>query len=75
MSCRKRVTDNAANMAKMRRHLEENLSRDLLTYGCSAHLLNLSAKDVEITEALDRIQRDNVIISYTVEVWKCYKQI
>ena len=42
------VTDNAANMTKMRRHLEENISRDVLTYGCSAQLLNLLAQEVQI---------------------------
>ena len=55
------VTDNAANMAKMRRHLEENISRDLLTYGCSANLLNLLAKDVEIPEVKEQVIR---IIKY-----------
>ena len=51
------VTDNAANMAKMRRHLEENISRDILTYGCSAHLLNLLAQDVEIPEVKEQVVR------------------
>ena len=45
----------------MRRHLEENISRDLLTYGCSAHLLNLLAKDVEIPEVKEQVVR---IIKY-----------
>ena len=37
------VTDNAANMVKMRRELE---TEDLvLTYGCRSHLLNLLAHD------------------------------
>lgn len=45
------VTDNAANMAKMREELaistEPGMS-DILTYGCSAHICNLLAKDIDI---------------------------
>jgi len=37
------VTDTAAYVAKMRQECQED--RDLVTYGCSAHLLNLQAKD------------------------------
>lgn len=39
------VTDNAYNMAKMRNDLKKS---DIITYGCSAHLLNLLSKDFEI---------------------------
>ena len=49
------VTDNAANMAKMRRQLEENISGNLLTYGCSAHLLNLLAQDVQIPDVKEQV--------------------
>lgn len=46
------VTDNAANVAKMRSELEkmENEDPDLnvIAYGCAAHLLNLLAKDLDI---------------------------
>ena len=49
------VTDNAANMAKMRRQLEENISSDLLTYGSSAHLLNLLGQDVQIPEVREQV--------------------
>lgn len=43
------VTDNAANVAKMRTKLEESEThKGLITYGCSAHLLNLLAHDLEI---------------------------
>lgn len=41
------VTDNAAYMVKMRRQLM-NSDLDILTYGCSAHYLNLLAKDVQL---------------------------
>ena len=39
------VTDNASNMCKMRRQL--HTEDFILTYGCSAHLLNLLVKDLE----------------------------
>lgn len=44
------VTDNAANVAKMRKLLEESSEPEhtVLTYGCAAHLLNLLAHDLEI---------------------------
>ena len=44
------VTDNAANVTKMRKLLEESCEPEhtILTYGCSAHLLNLLAHDLEI---------------------------
>lgn len=43
------VTDNAANVTKMRRDLFEELDRkDIITYGCSAHMLNLLAHDIEV---------------------------
>ena len=42
------MTDKAAaNVAKMRSKLGET-NKDLITYGCSAHLLNLLAHDLEI---------------------------
>lgn len=44
------VTDNAANMSKMRRNLvmcEKLQKNQIITYGCSAHLLNLLAHDIE----------------------------
>lgn len=41
------VTDNAANMAKMRRELGKKDDK-LIAYGCSAHLLNLLAQDLQI---------------------------
>ncbi len=43
------VTDNAANMSKMRSELAKmDNSPDVITYGCSAHILNLLAHDIEI---------------------------
>ncbi|XP_069586836.1 uncharacterized protein [Ranitomeya imitator] len=46
------VTDNAANVSKMRRDLEEQggNTKLLITYGCSAHLLHLLAKDLSVPE-------------------------
>ncbi|XP_053163610.1 uncharacterized protein LOC128350053 [Hemicordylus capensis] len=45
------VTDNAANVSKMRRNLEEQEGNTkLITYGCSAHLLHLLAKDLSVPE-------------------------
>lgn len=51
--CRVRsfVTDNAANTRKMREQLakcEELGMPDIITYGRSAHILNLLAHDIEI---------------------------
>ena len=51
------VTDNASNMAKMRRELQT--SEYTITYGCSAHLLNLFAKDTEDSELKDKIVHIN----------------
>lgn len=44
------VTDNAANMSKMRRNLvmsEKLQNKQIITYRCSAHMLNLLAHDIE----------------------------
>ncbi|KAJ8035218.1 putative AC transposase [Holothuria leucospilota] len=49
------VTDNAANVAAMRRKMEDDDERDLVTYGCSAHLLNLLAHDLEVPNVKDQI--------------------
>ncbi|XP_029655938.1 uncharacterized protein LOC115229781 [Octopus sinensis] len=43
------VTDNAANMTKMRRIMMED-GNEIITYGCSAHYLNLLVKDVEVAD-------------------------
>lgn len=39
------VTDNAANMNRMRTDLTAE-DADILTYGCSAHIANLLAQDI-----------------------------
>ncbi|CAM2100026.1 unnamed protein product [Caretta caretta] len=46
------VTDNAANVSKMRRNYfeESEESPKLITYGCSAHLMHLLAKDFSVSE-------------------------
>ena len=48
------VTDNAANMTKMRRQLAED-NELIISYGCSAHILNLLAKDVEISGVKEHV--------------------
>ncbi|XP_050707111.1 uncharacterized protein LOC126992417 [Eriocheir sinensis] len=42
------VTDNAANVVKMKSELLKDDEYNLISYGCSAHILNLLAKDLEI---------------------------
>lgn len=45
------VTDNASNMSKMRKEIatSEKVGKvDILIYGCSAHILNLLAQDIQI---------------------------
>lgn len=58
------VSDNAANMSKMRQQLQnqDNENDDntdvvpnIITYGCSAHILNLLAKDFDIPEASSHV--------------------
>lgn len=51
------VTDNAANMAKMREELAKGDIEDVITYGCSAHLLNLLAHDLEIAGIKEHIKQ------------------
>ena len=52
------VTDNAANVTKMRRDLFEELDRkDIITYGCSAHILNLLAHDIEVPGIKSNIKK------------------
>jgi len=58
------VTDNAANMHKMREQLarsDELGMPDIITYGCSAHILNLLAHDIEIPGIKSNIKK---IIKY-----------
>lgn len=53
------VTDNAANMSKMREELAktEECGLDIITYGCSAHILNLFAHDIDIPEIKEHIKK------------------
>lgn len=56
------VTDNAANMARMRLQIQEKTDDvNVITYGCSAHLLNLLAKDLNVEGVMNNIVR---IIKY-----------
>lgn len=41
------VTDNTGNVKKMREELAKSEDFDIIYYGCSAHILNLLAKDIE----------------------------
>ena len=52
------VTENASNMVKMRRQLtsdSDTTDTNIISYGCSAHYLNLLAKDIEIPGVKERI--------------------
>lgn len=51
------VTDNAANMARMRKNIEEITHSQIITCGCSAHILHLLSKDLEITDIKEHIVR------------------
>lgn len=55
------VTDNAANVQKMREKLATDVDIDVIQYGCSAHILNLLAKDIENSATTDSILK---IIKY-----------
>ena len=49
------VTDNAANMLKMRNNLADDSESNIVSYGCSAHYLNLLVKDVKVSEVKEHI--------------------
>ena len=52
------VTDNGSNMVKMRRQVasdSHDTDTNIISYGCSAHYLNLLAKDVEIPSVKEHI--------------------
>lgn len=57
LNCKVRsvVTDNAANVAKMRLQLEGYENLDVITYGCSAHVLNLLANDFQFLNVKEHI--------------------
>lgn len=48
------VSDNAANMVKMRKNLNMD-HEEIIFYGCSAHILNLLARDVKISGIKDHV--------------------
>ena len=49
------LIENASNMVKMRQQLAEDSDADIISYGCSAHYLNLLAKNVEISGVKEHI--------------------
>ncbi|KAJ8980492.1 hypothetical protein NQ317_000607 [Molorchus minor] len=50
------ITDNAANVARMRLQMQEKTDDVIvITYACSAHLLNLLAKDLNIEGVMNNI--------------------
>lgn len=55
------VTDNAANMTKMRNEMENTDANNtehyfpVLTFGCSAHVLNLLAKDLQLPDVVEHV--------------------
>ena len=50
------VTDNAANVTKMRQDLRKlEGHRNLIAYGCTAHILNLLAHDLEIPHVKEHV--------------------
>lgn len=50
------VTDNAANMVLMRKYVSKSINK-IISYGCSAHFLNLLAKDFENPAATKYVER------------------
>lgn len=76
------VTDNAANMAKMREELAQideigavnNNVRDIITYGCSAHILNLLAHDLEVNSIKSNIKQVIKYFRNSHKIGAKYKQ-
>ena len=74
------VTDNAANMIRMRKLV--SAGRDIVQYGCSAHQLNLLAKDLGLTRVTNSIveiakffrnthlPNNSIQVAQAVEAWK-----
>ena len=48
------VTDNAANVNAMRNKITQ--SSNVVTYGCSAHILNLLAQDLEVPNVKEQVK-------------------
>lgn len=51
------VTDNAANVTKMRLLLQSRTDLNVITYGCSAHVLNLLANDFQYSSIKEQIMK------------------
>lgn len=51
------VTDNAANVTKMRLLLQNRTDLNVITYGCSAHVLNLLANDFQYSSMKEQIMK------------------
>ncbi|KAL4154529.1 hypothetical protein QTP88_000387 [Uroleucon formosanum] len=76
------VTDNAANMAKMREELAQideigavnNNVCDIITYGCSAHILNLLAHDLEVDSIKSNIKQVIKYFRNSHKIGAKYKQ-
>lgn len=51
------VTDNAANVSKMRSLISENTDFNIIAYGCSAHVMNLLANDIKYPRVKEQIVR------------------
>lgn len=51
------VTDNTGNVKKLRANLQEDQNdfKDVLMFGCGAHMLNLLAKDLKINNVVDKV--------------------
>ena len=49
------VSDNAANVQKMRKTLSEGDHEAIFMFGCSAHILNLLMKNFQVKKVLDKI--------------------
>lgn len=58
------VTDNASNVSKMRKELENTDDVNIIQYGCSARLLNLLAKNIKIPGVKDKLLK----VSNTFEI-------
>jgi len=55
------VTDNAANMNRMRQDLAQAETdvpvEDVITYGCSSHILHLFSKDIRLRDVNENIKQ------------------
>jgi hypothetical protein len=75
------VTDNAANVAKMREFLKERLGFNMIAYGCTPHLLNLTSKDLEMGNVKEHVTqvvkyfRNNHFASAQIRQSSCRKLV